>query len=295
MKAALQKSGFFEPCGIEQFMIELGNYNTLKILRETGVGLFLGDDDVDDLLLPSKYVPANFKIGDDINVFCYLDHEERPIATTLQPLIKRNTFGYLRVAEVNDFGAFMDWGLEKHLLVPFREQQTKMIAGNSYVVFCYLDEKTFRLVASSRLNKFVKSEDISLIPNEEVDLLVSRQSELGWDVIINNLYQGLVFANEVFQPVKVGATLKGYVKKIREDNKIDIVLKPIGYSALEPAAKQIFEQLELAGGYISLHDKSSPEEIQEMFRMSKKTFKKAIGSLYRDRKIEIKNDGIYRV
>jgi predicted RNA-binding protein (virulence factor B family) len=276
-------------------MIELGNYNTLKIIRETGVGLFLGDDDVDDLLLPSKYVPANFKIGDDINVFCYLDNEERPIATTLHPLIKRNTFGYLRVAEVNDFGAFLDWGLEKHLLVPFREQQTKMNEGNSYVVFCYLDEKTFRLVASSRLNKFVKSEDISLTPNEEVDLLVSRQSELGWDVIINNTYQGLVFANEVFQPIKVGATLKGYVKKIRKDNKIDIVLKPIGYSGLEPAANQIFEQLELAGGYISLHDKSSPEEIQEMFGMSKKTFKKAIGSLYRDRKIEIKIDGIYRV
>ncbi|MFC2148245.1 S1 RNA-binding domain-containing protein [Bacteroidota bacterium] len=276
-------------------MIELGNYNTLKILRETDVGLFLGDDDVDDLLLPSKYVPDEFNIGDDISVFCYLDHEERPIATTLKPLIKRNTFGWLKVAEVNEFGAFMDWGLEKHLLVPFREQQTKMIEGESYVVFCYLDEKSFRLVASSRLNKFAKNEEISLNPNDEVDLLVSRQSELGWDVIINNKYQGLVFNSEVFQPMQVGGTLKGYVKKIREDNKVDVVLKPIGYLGLEPAAKKIFEQLELAGGYISLHDKSAPEEIQEMFQMSKKTFKKAIGTLYRNRKIEIKNDGIYSV
>ena len=276
-------------------MIELGNYNTLKILRETDVGLFLGDDDVDDLLLPSKYVPDEFNIGDDISVFCYLDHEERPIATTLKPLIKRNTFGWLKVAEVNEFGAFMDWGLEKHLLVPFREQQTKMIEGESYVVFCYLDEKSFRLVASSRLNKFAKNEEISLNPNDEVDLLVSRQSELGWDVIINNKYQGLVFNSEVFQPMQVGGTLKGYVKKIREDNKVDVVLKPIGYLGLEPAAKKIFEQLELAGGYISLHDKSTPEEIQEMFQMSKKTFKKAIGTLYRNRKIEIKNDGIYSV
>lgn len=276
-------------------MIELGNYNTLKILRETDVGLFLGDDDVDDLLLPLKYVPDEFNIGDDISVFCYLDHEERPIATTLKPLIKRNTFGWLKVAEVNEFGAFMDWGLEKHLLVPFREQQTKMIEGESYVVFCYLDEKSFRLVASSRLNKFAKNEEISLNPNDEVDLLVSRQSELGWDVIINNKYQGLVFNSEVFQPMQVGATLKGYVKKIREDNKVDVVLKPIGYLGLEPAAKKIFEQLELAGGYISLHDKSAPEEIQEMFQMSKKTFKKAIGTLYRNRKIEIKNDGIYSV
>lgn len=276
-------------------MIELGNYNTLKILRETAVGLFLGDDDVDDLLLPLKYIPDAFNIGDDINVFCYLDHEERPIATTLKPLIKRNTFGWLRVAEVNEFGAFLDWGLEKHLLVPFREQQIKMIAGEWYVVFCYLDEKTFRLVASSRLNKFAKNEDILLRPNDEVDLLVSRQSELGWDVIINNKYQGLVFKSEVFQPMQVGATLKGYVKKIREDNKIDVVLKPIGHLGLEPAAKQIFEQLELADGYIPLHDKSAPEEIREMFQMSKKTFKKAIGALYRDRKIDIKEDGIYRV
>jgi hypothetical protein len=150
-------------------------------------------------------------------------------------------------------------------------------------------------VASSRLNKFAKNEEISLNPNDEVDLLVSRQSELGWDVIINNKYQGLVFNSEVFQPMQVGATLKGYVKKIREDNKVDVVLKPIGYLGLEPAAKKIFEQLELAGGYISLHDKSAPEEIQEMFQMSKKTFKKAIGTLYRNRKIEIKNDGIYSV
>jgi predicted RNA-binding protein (virulence factor B family) len=276
-------------------MIELGNYNTLKILRETAVGLFLGDDDVDDLLLPLKYIPDEFNIGDDISVFCYLDHEERPIATTLKPLIKRNTFGWLRVAEVNEFGAFLDWGLEKHLLVPFREQQIKMIEGESYVVFCYLDEKTFRLVASSRLNKFTQNEDLSLSPKDEVDLLVSRQSELGWDVIINNKYQGLVFKSEVFQPMQVGTTLKGYVKKIREDNKVDIALKPIGHLGLEPAAKQIFEQLELAGGYISLHDKSAPEEIQEMFQMSKKTFKKAIGALYRDRKIEIKDDGIHSV
>ena len=259
-------------------MIELGNYNTLKILRETAVGLFLGDDDVDDLLLPLKYVPEDFRIGDDINVFCYLDHEERPIATTLKPLIKRNSFGCLRVVEVNEFGAFLDWGLEKHLLVPFREQQTKMIEGESYVVFCYLDEKTFRLVASSRLDKFTENKEISLNPKEEVDLLVSRRSELGWNVIINNKYEGLVFKSEIFQPMKVGATLK-----------------PIGHLGLEPAANQIFEQLELANGYIPIHDKSSPEDIQEMFQMSKKTFKKAIGALYKERKIEIKSDGIYAV
>ena len=276
-------------------MIELGNYNTLKILRETAVGLFLGDEDVDDLLLPSKYVPDDFRIGDDINVFCYLDHEERPIATTLKPLIIRNSFGCLRVAEVNEIGAFLDWGLEKHLLVPYREQQTRMIEGESYVVFCYLDEKTFRLVASSKLDKFTSNEEISLNPKDEVDLLFSRQSELGWNVIIDNKYKGLVFKSEVFQPIKVGATLKGYVKKIREDNKVDISLKPIGHMGLEPAANQIFQQLKEAGGCIPIHDKSSPEEIQEMFQMSKKTFKKAIGTLYRERKIEIKSDGIYTV
>jgi predicted RNA-binding protein (virulence factor B family) len=276
-------------------MIELGNYNTLRILRGTSVGLFLGDEDVEDLLLPTKYAPNDFEIGDELRVFCYLDHEERPIATTPDPFIKRNDFGFLRVAEVNEYGAFMDWGLEKHLLVPFREQRSKMVPGHWYVVHCYLDEKSFRLAASTRLNKFLSNENLSVVISEEVDLLVSRKSDLGWDLIVNNRHKGLAFSNEVFQHIEVGDQLKGYVKKIRDDGKLDISLQPIGLSKLEPAADIIYNRLLSEDGVLKIHDKTPPEDIKAMFQMSKKTFKKAIGALYKERRIEIRSDGIYKV
>ncbi|MEZ2414105.1 S1 RNA-binding domain-containing protein [Muriicola sp. E247] len=276
-------------------MIELGNYNELTILRSTSVGLFLGDDDVDDLLLPAKYEPEDFEIGDKIEVFCYLDHEERPIATTLKPFVKRNSFAYLRVAEVNEIGAFMDWGLEKHLLVPYREQRNKMVAGTWEVVYCYLDEKSFRLVGSSRLSKFLNNETVNLRVNEEVSLLVYRQSELGWDVVVNNMHRGLIFHSDVFQKIQVGDALQGFVKQIRPDKKLDIVLQPMGLKALEPAADQIFQVLQEQGGFLKLNDSSSPEEIRSVLSMSKKTFKKAIGTLYKDKKISLEEDGIYLV
>lgn len=276
-------------------MIELGNYNTLKILRSTSVGLFLGDEDVDDLLLPTKYVPEDFEIGGELDVFCYLDNEERPIATTLRPYIKRNDFGYLRVAEVNDYGAFLDWGLEKHLLVPFREQRIKMRPGQWYVVHCYLDEKSFRLVATTRLNKFLDNDPAGIKVSDEVKLLVSRKSDLGWDVIVNNRYKGLVFENEVFKSIEIGDFLPGYVKNMRPDGKLDIILQPLGVKVLEPAAQMIYDKLIAAEGVLRVHDKSDPEDIKAMFQMSKKTFKKAIGTLYRDRKIEIREDGIYKI
>lgn len=276
-------------------MIQLGNFNTLKILRSTSVGLFLGDDDVDDLLLPNKYVPETYEIGDDIKVFCYLDNEERPIATTITPFVKRNEFAFLRVAEVNDYGAFLDWGLEKHLLVPYREQRFKMSAGSWHVIYCYLDEKSFRLVGSTRLNKFFDNDNLEVRINEEVNLLVYRKSDLGWDVIVNDKYRGLVFESDVFKDIAEGDQLVGYIKRIRPDNKLDITLQPQGAKVLEPAAAIIYEKLVAQDGYIRLHDKSSPDEIKEWFQMSKKTFKKAIGTLFRERKIEIKSDGIYKI
>ena len=276
-------------------MIELGNYNSLKILRGTRVGLFLGDEDVDDLLLPTKYAPDDFEINDEIKVFCYLDHEERPIATTLDPHIKRNDFGFLRVAEVNEFGAFMDWGLEKHLLVPFREQRQAMQAGEWHVVYCYLDEKSFRLAASSRLNKFLSKEVPKYRVNDEVSLLVSRKSDLGWDVIVDNQFRGLIFKNEIFQDIQVGDRPQGYIKKIRPDGKIDVSLQPLGLVKLEPAAELIYKRLLQENGTLKLHDKSSPQDIMAAFKMSKKTFKRAVGSLYKAKKIEIREDGIYKI
>lgn len=273
-------------------MIALGKYNNLEILRDTTVGLFLGDGEGNDVLLPNKYVPEEFEIGDLIDVFCYLDHEERIVATTLVPFVTVDQFQLLQVAEVNEYGAFMDWGLEKHLLVPFREQRNKMQEGQWYVVYCYLDEKTDRLVASNKLDKFLSNDNITVQALDQVDLVVTRQTDLGWEVIINNKYKGLVYANEIYKKVAVGDKLKGYIKNIRPDNKIDVSLQPIGYQSMEPAANLIYEKLVANGGVLKLHDKSDPEDIKKILQMSKKTFKKGIGALYKERKIEIRPESI---
>ncbi|MEA1786265.1 S1-like domain-containing RNA-binding protein [Arenibacter sp. GZD96] len=276
-------------------MIALGKYNELEILRDTSVGLFLGDDENNDILLPNKYVPEIFEIGDKIRVFCYLDHDERPVATTLTPYITADDFHLLRVEEVNDFGAFLDWGLEKHLLVPFREQRSKMIENQWYVVHCYVDEKTNRLVGSNKLDKFLSNENVTLKALDEVHILVTRATDLGWEVIVNNKHKGLIYANEVYKKIAVGDKMKAYVKTVRPDHKIDISLQPLGVKSLEPAAQIIYEKLLASNGYLNVHDKSDPEAIREIFQMSKKVFKKGIGSLYKERKIEIKEDGIYLI
>ncbi|NNG10359.1 MAG: GntR family transcriptional regulator [Arenibacter sp.] len=273
-------------------MIALGKYNNLEILRDTSVGLFLGDEEGNDVLLPNKYVPEEFEIGDFIDVFCYLDHEERVVATTLEPYVMVDQFRLLQVAEVNEYGAFMDWGLEKHLLVPFREQRNKMQEGQWYVVYCYLDEKTDRLVASNKLDKFLSNDTLTIGELDKVDLVVTRLTDLGWEVVINNKHKGLVYSNQVFRKVAIGDMLTGYVKSIRPDNKIDISLQPIGTDSLEPTANLIYQKLVSNGGSLPLHDKSDPEDIKAMLQMSKKMFKKGIGTLYRERKIEIGTDGI---
>lgn len=273
-------------------MIALGKYSDLEILRDTTVGLFLGDDQGNDVLLPNKYVPEEFEIGDIINVFCYLDHSERIVATTLEPFVMVDQFKLLEVAEVNEFGAFMDWGLEKHLLVPFREQRNKMQEGQWYVVYCYLDEKTNRLVASNKLDKFLSNDELTVNVLDPVDLVVTRLTDLGWEVIINNRHKGLVYANEIYKKVAVGDQLTGYIKNIREDNKIDVSLQPIGYKSLEPAANLIYQQLLAHDGFLPLHDKSDPEDIKRILQMSKKIFKKGVGTLYRERKITIGTTGI---
>ncbi|QLG47161.1 CvfB family protein [Costertonia aggregata] len=273
-------------------MIELGNYNTLRIERSTSVGLFLEDDEGNEVLLPNKYVPESYEINDDIRIFCYLDHEERPVATTLTPKIKRNDFGFLKVAEVNNYGAFLDWGLEKQLLVPFKEQRLTMQEGQYYLVYCYLDEISFRLLASNKLDKFLSNQNITVRIHEEVDLWVSRKTDLGWEVIINKKHKGLIFFDTIFKPIAVGDTVKGYIKNIRPDNKIDVSLQPIGQLVLEPTAQKIYDELVSSNGFLGFNDKSDPEEIRQIFQMSKKTFKKGIGTLYRERKIKITEKGI---
>jgi predicted RNA-binding protein (virulence factor B family) len=273
-------------------MIDLGRKNKLEILRDTSVGLFLGDGEGNDVLLPNKYVPADYEIGKSIEVFCYLDYDERPVATTLEPYIMLGEFRLLQVAEINEYGAFMEWGLEKHLLVPFREQRDKMKQGQWYVVHCYLDQKSGRLVASNKLDKFLSNDHLELKEWDQVDLVVTRQTDLGWEVIVNERHKGLVYFNEVFKAINIGDVIPGCVKKIRKDNKIDISLQPLGSRVLEPAANKIYEVLKENGGFLALHDKSNPEEIRDMMQMSKKTFKKGLGTLYKARKITIGEDGI---
>ena len=275
-------------------MIQIGDYNTLQILRDTKVGLYLGDEN-EAILLPKKYVPKDFFIGADITVFVYLDHEERPVATTLKPYIRLNEFAHLKVNYINKFGAFLDWGLEKDLFVPFKEQARPMEEGKRYLVYMFIDEKTNRLVASSKTNQFLSNEDLDLQRNEEVDILISHITEAGINVIINQKHKGLVYKNEVYTEVKPGMKTKGYIKNIRPDGKIDVLLRKVGVDAIEPSSQIILDELKANRGFLRLTDNSHPEDIKTVLKMSKKNFKKAVGNLYKQKLIDIKEDGIYLV
>ncbi|MCK8480766.1 S1 RNA-binding domain-containing protein [Psychroserpens algicola] len=275
-------------------MIRIGDFNTLEILRETDQGLYLADKEGNEVLLPNRYVPESFKVWDEIEVFVYLDNEERPVAVTDEPYIVRDDFALLRCNQVTEHGAFLDWGLVKELFCPFREQAFKMKAGGWYLVYCYLDEITDRLVASSKTNRFLDNKELTVQQFDEVDLIVSHPSELGMNVIVNNQHLGLIFSEDIFKDISVGDRLKGYVKKVRHDNKLDIVLGIIGYRKIEPNADLIMQHLEDSrDGFLSLNDKSNPDDIKRELQMSKKTFKKAIGTLYKQKLITIKDDGIY--
>lgn len=274
------------------FMMQLGEYNTLTILRETDPGLFLGDDEENVVLLPHRYKPESYEIGDSIEVFLYLDNEERPIATTEKPYLTLNTFGYLRCSDVTKYGAFMDWGLVKQLFVPFKEQARPMKVGNWYIVYLYLDDITNRLVGSSKTNRFLSNENLTIQKFDEVDILVTHITEQGANVIINGKHKGLIFIKDIFEDIRSGDRMKAYVKKIRDDKKVDIVLQSPGYRSIEPNAQYLLEELQAAGGFLPFHDKTDPEVIKSELGLSKKSFKKAVGCLYRDKQIVIDDDGI---
>ncbi len=275
-------------------MLKLGEYNTLTILRDTDPGLYLGDGEISDhdVLLPHKYKPETFEIGDDITVFVYLDNEERPIATTLKPFLDLNTFGYLHCSDVTKYGAFMDWGLEKQLFVPFKEQARPMKIGNWYIVYLYLDEITNRLVGSSKTNRFVQNDELTVEAFEEVDVLITHLTDKGANVIINGVHKGLIYNEDIFEDIRTGDRIKAFIKNIRPDKKIDLVLQRPGYRSIEPNANFILDELKAAGGFLAIHDKSDPDTIKNELGMSKKSFKKAIGTLYKDKQINLKEDGI---
>jgi predicted RNA-binding protein (virulence factor B family) len=273
-------------------MIKPGLHHTLKVVRDSEQGYYLTKDEEEAVLLLNKYIPENTQIGDELEVFVYTDSEGRPIATTLRPQITLHEFGYLKVTSVTKFGAFVDWGIAKELLVPYKEQEKKLKEGQYAIVYLYYDDTSKRLAGSSKIRKYFDKEQINLKPGEETEGLVYDENEPGYKIIVNNLYDGIIYKNEVFQPIHIGDKLTAYVKKIREDGKIDLQLQPPGYKKVAPNTEIIIQLLKDNNGWLPLNDKSSPEEIKEKLSMSKKTFKKVIGDLYKNRLIEIKKDGI---
>ncbi len=274
-------------------MINIGEQNTLTILRETDNGFYLIDKEENEVLLPNAYIKEGWAIGDEVTVFVFTDSEDRLTATTVIPKIKLDNFALLKVNEVNNVGAFLDWGLPKDLFVPFKEQKVKMKEDKHYVVTMYLDYESERLVASSKIDSFLEFEDINLKEGQEVEVIVYERTPLGFNCIINKLYKGLIYENEVFRNLNIGEHTTGYIKTIREDNKIDVSLQKVGYVAQDENQEKILNILKGDAGYIGLTDKSKPEEIYEELKMSKKAFKKAIGGLYKQKLVWLKRDGIY--
>lgn len=273
-------------------MLFLGQYNDLKVLRFTTVGAYLGDEDGNDVLLPNKYLTPDLSVDDTIHVFLYLDHDERIVATTEIPILELHTFAYLKVVETTHIGAFLDWGLIKHIFCPFKEQAVKMEEGKYYLVYLYIDEATQRLLVSARTKKFIETERIVVEPGEEVELLICDKTELGVNVIVNDTYSGLIFTNHITKIIKRGERCTGYVSKIREDGKLDISLQPIGHFKIEPSAQSLLDLLKQNDGILPLTDKSDPDLIREWVGMSKKTFKQAVGNLYKQKLISLEPSSI---
>ncbi len=274
----------------------IGKNVNLEVLRSTEIGLFLDTEDrnYNGILLPKRYVPSGVEVGDFMDVFVYRDSEDRIIATRLDPYIRVGEFSYLNVNKVESYGAFLDWGLPKDLFVPLSQQRSLMVDNGFYLVYAYLDEQTDRIAATAKVHRFLQNEAEDLELEQEVDLLICDETDLGVRVIVNNKFWGLIFHNEIFQNLEEGQKTIGYVKGIRlEDNKIDITLKKQGMAEVKDARSQIIEALHDSNGFLPLNDKSAPELIYDELEMSKKVFKKAIGNLYKDKMITIKKDGIH--
>jgi hypothetical protein len=272
-------------------MIAIGKFNLLTICEELAEGLLLTDR-TDTVLLPRKCVLPEMALGAEVNVFVYKDNETRLVATTQVPNAVVGEFAYMEVKAVNTAGAFLDWGLEKDILVPFREQTIEMQVGNWYVVYVYLDVISKRVTASARLSKFLQQADDTLKENESVEILVTKRTNLGFDAVINNAYRGLLYENEIFEPIQVGEKRNAYIKKLREDHKIDLKLQARDFGISDDAKEKVIEALQSNNGFLPLNDNSDPDAIRDQLQMSKKSFKKAIGGLFKEKKIVLRPDGI---
>jgi hypothetical protein len=273
-------------------MVEIGRINKLTIKRKRDYGVHLDGGEAGDILLPKRYVPEECQPGDTVEVFVYADRDNHLRATTKTPYATVGQFAKLRVVAKSSSGAYLDWGLQKDLLVPKGEQLARMEEGKSYVVFVFLDEKTNRIAASSKLDKFLSLQPPNYEEGEEVDLIIYDQTDLGYKVVVNHAHGGMIYKNEVFQKLLIGQHLKGYIRKIREDRKIDLSLQRPGYQGVDTASQAILTTLKKHGGRMAITDNSPPEEIYSLFRVSKKVFKKAVGALYKKRLITIDTNGI---
>ena len=272
--------------------VKLGKYNQLEVVKTVDFGVYLNGGDDGEILLPSRYVPEGCKPGDVLNVFIYLDNEERLIATTLQPYVQVGEFACLEVAWVNEYGAFLDWGLMKDLFVPFREQKMKMQKGHRYVVHAHVDEDSYRIMASAKVERYLSKELPEYQPGEEVEVMVWQKTDLGYKVIVDNKFGGLVYQKEIFKPLEPGMHMQAFVRQVREDGKIDLTLQKDGLQKVDDFAEVLLQYIKDNDGHTSLNDKSPAEEIYETFGVSKKTFKKAVGDLYKKRLIVLVEGGI---
>ena len=270
--------------------IRLGEYNLLEVVKEVDFGVYLDGSEDGEILLPTRYVPQGCKPGDVLNVFIYLDMDERLIATTLQPYVKVGEFACLEVAWVNQYGAFLDWGLMKDLFVPFRGQKMKMLKGNSYVVHVHLDEDSYRIVASAKVEKYLSKDMPEYNAGDEVEVLVWQKTDLGFKVIVDNKFGGMIFKNEIFTDVRTGMKMTAYIKQVRPDGKIDLELQKGGVKKVEDFADTLLEYIRSNGGSTPLNDKTEADVIYSTFGVSKKTFKKAVGDLYKKRLIVLEGE-----
>ncbi len=282
--------------------IRLGEYNLLRVKEEARregfgevFGMYLDAGREGEILMPQKYVPEGTMPGDEIECFVYLDQDERPIATTEKPFAKVGDFAYLECSWVNEYGAFLNWGLTKDIFCPFREQKKRMEIGDKFIVHIHIDEESYRIVASAKIEHYLKEPDSTceLQRGSEADILIWQKTDLGFKVIVNNSYPGLIYEDQIFKYIHTGDRMKAYVSNMRPDGKIDLTLQPLGIAAAEDFSATLLDYIKDNGGYCALNDKSDPEEIKRLFHVSKKIFKKATGDLYKKKLITLAEDGLH--
>ena len=272
--------------------VRLGRYNQLEVVKEVDFGVYLDGGDDGEILLPARYVPEDCQPGDMLNVFIYLDNEERLVATTLTPYAQVGDFACLEVAWTNQYGAFLDWGLMKDLFVPFREQKNKMEKGERYVVHVHLDEDSYRIMASAKVERYLSSDMPPYHPGDGVEILVWQRTDLGYKVIVDNRFGGLIYATDVVRPLNTGTKTEAYVRQVRPDGKIDIVLQPDGPRKVDDFAEVLLDYIRQHDGFTTFQDKTPAEDIYATFGVSKKTFKKAVGDLYKKHLVTLEEGGI---